>query len=63
MVSCKGHTISHPQIQNIGSECVTEIYLLIDWAFQNQQDWLCEEVLLVYTNINEQMIGESLKNK
>ena len=47
--------------QGVGSKYVNEILLLMDWAFANQKDWLCEDVLAAYPTVNTQTTGESYK--
>jgi hypothetical protein len=42
--------------QSVGSKYVNKILLLMDWAFLNQQDWLCADVITEYPTINRQMI-------
>ena len=45
--------------QSVGSKYVNEILLLMDWAFSNQQDWLCDTVLAEFPTVNRQMIDEN----
>lgn len=45
--------------QGVGSKYVNEILLLMDWAFLNQRNWLCEEILNEYPTINRQMVDEN----
>lgn len=47
--------------QGVGSKYVNEILLLMDWAYANQQDWLCDEVLAAYPTVNMQTSGETNK--